>query len=70
MKPFKPQQDYLKLISLGGKQALAEKWGRAIALPGLWRWKDNIDQKFMQKFRELPAMAQAPGTARACAGRD
>ena len=60
MKPFKPQNDYLKLISLGGKQALAEKWGRAIALPGLWRWKDNIDQKFMQKFRELPAMAQAP----------
>ncbi len=60
MKPFKPQQDYLKLISLGGKRALAEKWGRAISLPGLWRWKDHIDQKFMQKFQELPAMAQSP----------
>ncbi|SPF76787.1 Selenide, water dikinase [Aliiroseovarius pelagivivens] len=62
MKPFKPQNDYLKLISMGGKRALAEKWGRAIALPGLWRWKDHIDQKFMQKFREYPAMSRGPET--------
>lgn len=58
LRPFKPQGDYLKLISMGDKRALAEKWGRAFTLPGLWRWKDRIDQKFMQKFRDLPSMSQ------------
>lgn len=60
LRPFKPQGDYLKLISMGGKRALAEKWGRAVTLPGLWRWKDHIDQKFMQKFRDLPSMTPPP----------
>ncbi|MEP5153657.1 FAD-dependent oxidoreductase, partial [Planktotalea sp.] len=47
MKDYHPQSDYLKLISLGGKVALAEK--RSIALSGamMWRWKDQIDRKFM-----------------------
>ena len=62
--------DYLKLISMGGKRALAEKWGRAVALPGLWRWKDHIDQKFMQKFRDYPAMAQAPEPRERALGGD
>ena len=56
MSPFHPQKDYLKLISLGGKKALAEKWGYTISGPGLWRWKNRIDQKFMDQFRALPAM--------------
>lgn len=56
LKPFKPQKDYLKLISLGGKKALAEKWGRTISGPGLWGWKNRIDQKFMEQFRSLPKM--------------
>ncbi|SFM53064.1 selenide, water dikinase SelD [Shimia aestuarii] len=55
-RAFRPQKDYLKLISLGGKSAVAEKWGRTLAGPTLWRWKDHIDQKFMDKFRQLPAM--------------
>nr|WP_106607061.1 selenide, water dikinase SelD [Shimia abyssi] len=60
VRPFRPQQDYLKLISLGGKVALAEKWGKSLAGPLLWRWKDQIDQKFMNQFRDLPAMAPPP----------
>lgn len=60
MKPFKPQEDYLKLISLGGKKALAAKWGRSFAGTGLkaplWRWKDQIDRKFMRQFDKLPVM--------------
>ncbi|SMR73059.1 pyridine nucleotide-disulfide oxidoreductase family protein [Aliiroseovarius halocynthiae] len=55
LRPFKPQQDYLKLISMGGKRALAEKWGLAMTLPGLWRWKDYIDRAFMKKFQNLPS---------------
>ena len=53
---FKPQKDYLKLISLGGKSALAERNDRALSGPLLWRWKDRIDRKFMARLQELPPM--------------
>ena len=65
LKPFRPQRDYLKLISLGGKSALADKWGHSLAGPFLWRWKDRIDRKFMAKFADYPVMARQtlPGPA-------
>lgn len=56
LKPFHPQKSYLKLISLGGKSAMAEKYGLAPAAPLLWRWKDRIDRAFMDKLDKLPAM--------------
>lgn len=55
---YKPQNDYLKLVSLGQKSALAEKFGLTFTGPLLWRWKNRIDQKFMEKFRDLPRMEQ------------
>lgn len=54
---YRPQKDYLKLISLGSKQALAEKLGTAVTGGLLWRWKDRIDRTFMDKFRALAPMA-------------
>ncbi|MBD3678297.1 MAG: selenide, water dikinase SelD [Rhodobacteraceae bacterium] len=60
MRRFRPQRDYLKLVSLGGKSALAHKFGLSVKRPALWRWKDHIDRKFMEKFRDLPQMARAP----------
>lgn len=56
MSEYVPQKDYLKLISLGRKSALAEKLGTAFAGPLLWRWKNHIDVTFMNKFRALPKM--------------
>ncbi len=56
LRPYKPQKDYLKLISLGGKVALAEKFGTARSGPLLWRWKDHIDVKFMRQFEDLAPM--------------
>lgn len=56
-KPFKPQKNYLKLVSLGGKSALAEKFGQTLTGPLLWRWKDRIDRAFMDQLAELPSMA-------------
>ena len=53
---FAPQRDYLKLISLGDKSALAEKFGVALSGRFMWRWKDRIDQAFMSRLRELPKM--------------
>jgi len=58
-KTFKPQKNYLKLISLGGKSAMAEKFGLAFSGPLLWRWKDHIDRTFMEKLGDLPAMPAA-----------
>ena len=58
LKSYKAQKDYLKLISMGGKSALGERFGRTFSGPLIWKWKDRIDQTFMQKFRNLPAMAQ------------
>lgn len=56
LRPFRPQKSYLKLISLGGKSAMAEKFGIALAAPLLWRWKDRIDRAFMNKLEHLPPM--------------
>ncbi len=56
MRQFAPQRDYLKLISLGARAALADKWGLPLRGAWLWRLKDKIDRDFMAKFVEYPAM--------------
>lgn len=56
MRAFSPQGDYLKLVSLGGQQALGEKWGLRAKGTAMWRWKDRIDRKFMAMFQDFPAM--------------
>lgn len=60
LRPYQPQRDYLKLVSTGGKGAVADKFGLRLDGPLLWRWKDRIDRKFMRKFHELPAMPPPP----------
>ncbi|WP_299663975.1 selenide, water dikinase SelD [uncultured Ruegeria sp.] len=56
MRRYVPQNDYLKLISLGGKSALAERLGTSFSGPLMWKWKNHIDQRFMNRFRNLPKM--------------
>ena len=60
MRGYVPQKDYLKLISLGEKWALAERLGTSFSGPWMWRWKNHIDQTFMNKFRHLPQMPEPP----------
>lgn len=57
LRPYVPQKDYLKLVSLGGKRAMAEKLGTAAQGRLLWHWKNRIDQQFMAKFRDYPQMS-------------
>lgn len=57
MRPYQPQDDYLKLISLGEKSALADKFGFVWAGRAMWFWKDHIDRKFMAQFHDLRAKA-------------
>ncbi len=58
MQSFQPQRDYLKLISLGRRAALADKWALRSGGAWLWHLKDRIDRRFMAKFADYPAMAQ------------
>jgi selenide,water dikinase len=72
MRPFRPQGDYLKLISLGDRAALADRRmaGVALAPSGgwLWAWKDRIDRSFMAKFAPRPRPATRPLPAQAAEG--
>ncbi|MGR3483785.1 MAG: selenide, water dikinase SelD [Paracoccaceae bacterium] len=60
MRRYRPQRGYLKLVSLGGRTAMAERFGTATSGPALWRLKDRIDAKFMARLTDLPDMAAPP----------
>ncbi|MBX2855717.1 MAG: selenide, water dikinase SelD [Rhodobacteraceae bacterium] len=55
---YHPQRDYLKLISTGDRNAVADKFGLAFNGAWLWRSKDRIDRRFMAHFTgpsDMPA---------------
>ncbi|MDQ2091789.1 selenide, water dikinase SelD [Marimonas arenosa] len=70
LRSYRPQRDYLKLISLGRKAALAERFGMALSGPWLWRWKDGIDRRFMAKFERLEPADPTPLPWPRAAGAD
>ena len=63
LRRYRPQRDYLKIISTGEKSAVAEKFGLRLSGHWLWKLKDRIDQSFMDQFRDLPAMDAPPRAA-------
>ena len=70
MRSYRPQKDYLKLISMGGKRALGDRFGLTFKGPWVWRWKDRIDRKFMDQFDNLPAMPVPPLPTQRAKGMD
>ena len=60
LKNFSPQKNYLKLISLGEKNAISDYWGGSFSGPKIWKIKDKIDKAFMNKFSDFPAMTTNP----------
>jgi len=57
-RPFRPQKTWLALISTGDRHAVASRGALGIEGDWVWRWKDWIDRRFMQRFSELPAMEE------------
>jgi selenide,water dikinase len=55
LRQHRPQQRFLSLVSLGDRQATAERGPFSASGRWLWRWKDSIDRKFMARFEQLPA---------------
>ncbi len=57
LQPYKPQKKYLSLIGTGDGQAIASR-GSFTSNPHrlLWRTKDWIDRRFMERFQTLPTM--------------
>lgn len=68
LRDYRPQRDYLKLISTGGKAAVADRSGLPLRGRWLWHWKDRIDRKFMAKFEDYPPMPRPAILAGAVAG--
>lgn len=58
LRSYRPQKDYLKLISLGDKSAMAEKRGLVLKGHVLWVLKDRIDRGFMRKLQNLSTMGR------------
>ncbi|MGB3138984.1 MAG: selenide, water dikinase SelD [Nodosilinea sp.] len=63
LKPFRPQRQFLSLIETGHGQAIADRGPFAIESPLAHRWKDHIDRKFMDRFRDLPVGKMTPPAA-------
>ncbi len=53
LREFRPQQQFLSLISTGERHAVASRGQWSIAGAWTWRWKDYIDRAFMRRFSEL-----------------
>lgn len=47
---FEPQEDFLTILSLGDKSAIAARGKFAIQGWWVWYWKDWIDRAFMNRF--------------------
>ncbi len=54
--PYRPQRQFLSLISTGTQHAIASKGPWCVSGAWVWRWKDWIDRRFIAKFSTLPAM--------------
>jgi selenide, water dikinase len=57
--PYHPQRRWLALISTGDPYAIASRGALGFAGRWVWRWKDQIDRRFMRRFSAegMPAMS-------------
>ena len=51
LREYRPQRDFLSLVNLGDRRALATKWGWATRGRLAWMLKDRIDRGFVARYR-------------------
>ena len=72
LRRYRPQRDFLALLNLGERRALGGKWGAVASGRAVWRLKDRIDRRFVERFRALDQpLGSAPegdGDPMACGG--
>jgi selenide,water dikinase len=56
MKPWRPQQRHLALISTGERHAIASRGAFKTEGAWVWYWKDWIDRRWMRMYRDTAAM--------------
>jgi selenide,water dikinase len=54
LRDHRPQRRFLSLLSLGDRHATADRGPLSATGAWVWRWKDRIDRRFMQRFVDLP----------------
>jgi len=54
LRQHRPQARFLSLLSLGERRATADRGPFSATGAWVWRWKDRIDRRFVQRFQELP----------------
>jgi selenide,water dikinase len=57
LKAHRPQTEALYLISTGDEHAIGTRNGLTFEGGWVWKLKDRIDRRFMEKFNTLPDMA-------------
>lgn len=50
---YRPQSNFLSILNLGGRKAVASKWRFVTSNSINWRIKDWIDRRFMRRFQVL-----------------
>lgn len=54
--PYRPQKRFLTILAMGRQRAVAVKGPVAVEGDWVWRWKNQIDRAFMERFTEFPPM--------------
>ena len=55
LEHFRPQRDWLVLLSLGDGHALGTRNGLVFGGKWVWWWKDWIDRRFVARYQQGPA---------------